>query len=106
MRDLESRLASKVQITTDGFRPYVNAVEATFAANVDYAMLVKVYGGDESNRERYSPSEIVDAVPTVITGRPKPYRISTFPCRTTKPHGSDAAPQIHAANECLLQKAR
>jgi len=77
MRDLESRLASKVQITTDGFRPYVNAVEATFAANVDYAMLVKVYGGDESNRERYSPSEIVDAVPTVITGSPKPYRIST-----------------------------
>ena len=77
MRDLESRLASRVQITTDGFRPYVNAVDDTFGANVDYAMLVKVYGGDEANRERYSPSEIVDAVPTVLTGNPKPYRIST-----------------------------
>ena len=52
MKDLESRLASRVQMTTDGFRPYVNAVDDTFGANVDYAMLVKVYGGDESNRER------------------------------------------------------
>jgi IS1 family transposase len=77
MKDLESRLASRVQLTTDGFRPYMNAVDDTFGANVDYAMLVKVYGGDESNRERYAPSEIVDAVPTVVTGRPKPYRIST-----------------------------
>jgi hypothetical protein len=56
---------------------YVNAVDDTFGANVDYAMLVKVYGGDESSRERYSPSEIVDAVPTVVTGQPKPQRIST-----------------------------
>jgi IS1 family transposase len=77
MKDLESRLARRVQITTDGFRPYVNAVDDTFGANVDYAMLVKVYGGDESNRERYCPSEIVDAVPTVVTGRPKAHRIST-----------------------------
>jgi IS1 family transposase len=77
MKDLESRLASRAQLTTDGFRPYVNAVDGTFGANVDYAMLVKVYGGDESNRERYAPSEIVDAVPTVVTGRPKSYRIST-----------------------------
>jgi IS1 family transposase len=77
MKDLESRLASRVQITTDGFRPYVNAVDDTFGANVDYAMLVKVYGADETNRERYSPSEIVDAVPTVVTGNPKSHRIST-----------------------------
>src|ERR1700733_5613896 len=77
MKNLESRLASRVQLTTDGFRPYVNAVDDTFGANVDYAMLVKVYGGDESNRERYSPSEIVDAVPTVVTGNPKSQRIST-----------------------------
>jgi IS1 family transposase len=77
MKDLESRLASRVQITTDGFRPYVNAVDDTFGANVDYAMLVKVYGGDETNRERYSPSEIVDAVPIPVIGNPKAHRIST-----------------------------
>jgi len=77
MKDLEFRLANRVQITTDGFRPYVNAVDDTFGADVDYAMLVKVYGGDEVNRERYSPSEIVDAVPTVVTGNPKSQKIST-----------------------------
>ena len=77
MHDLESRLATRVQLTTDGFRPYVNAVDATFGANVDYSMLVKVYAGDEGNRERYSPSEIVEAVPIPVMGNPKPYRIST-----------------------------
>jgi IS1 family transposase len=77
MKDLESRLASRVQLTTDGFRPYVNAVDDTFGTNVDYAMLVKVYRGDENNRERYSPSEIVEAMPITIMGWPKAHRIST-----------------------------
>jgi hypothetical protein len=43
VQDLESRLAGRVQLTTDGFRPYRDAVEDAFGANVDYAMLVKVY---------------------------------------------------------------
>ncbi|HEY4740208.1 MAG TPA: IS1 family transposase [Candidatus Acidoferrales bacterium] len=77
MKDLESRLATRPQITTDGFRPYVNAVDDTFGTNVDYAMLVKTYQGDETNRERYSPSEIVDARPVPVMGNPKPEYIST-----------------------------
>ena len=77
MKDLESRLTSRVQLTTDGFKPYLNAVDDSFGANVDYAMLVKVYSGDESSRERYSPSEIVEAVPIEVTGSPKAHRIST-----------------------------
>jgi IS1 family transposase len=77
MKDLESRLIGRVQLTTDGFRPYVNAVDDTFGANIDYAMLVKVYSGDESNRERYSLSEIVEAVPIPVIGRPKAHKIST-----------------------------
>jgi IS1 family transposase len=77
MKDLESRLATRVQLTTDGFRPYVGAVDDTFGADVDYAMLVKVYARDENNRERYSPSEVVDAVPIRVTGNPKGSRIST-----------------------------
>ena len=77
MKDLESRLATRVQLTTDGFRPYINAVDDTFGTNVDYAMLVKVYSGDESSRERYSPSEIVEAVPIPVMGSPKMQRIST-----------------------------
>jgi IS1 family transposase len=77
MKDLESRLATRVQLTTDGFRPYIDAVDATFGTNVDYAMLVKTYSGDETNRERYSPSDIVDAVPIPVQGAPKMSRIST-----------------------------
>ncbi len=77
MKDLESRLATRPQLTTDGFRPYINAVDDTFGCNVDYAMLVKTYSGDESNRERYSPSEIVDARPVPVMGNPKPQFIST-----------------------------
>ena len=77
MRDLESRIVGRIQLTTDGFRPYISAVDDTFGANVDYAMLVKVYSGDESNRERYSPSEIVEAVPIPVIGCPKAHRIST-----------------------------
>jgi IS1 family transposase len=77
MKDLESRLATRVQLTTDGFRPYIDAVDATFGTGVDYAMLVKTYSGDETNRERYSPSEIVDARPVPVMGDPKPSRVST-----------------------------
>lgn len=77
MQDLESRLVSRPQLTTDGFRPYVNAVDSTFGANVDYAMLVKLYGADEDARERYSPSEIVEARPVPVMGDPKPEYIST-----------------------------
>jgi len=77
MKDLESRLASRVQLTTDGFRPYINAVDEAFGSDVDYAMLVKLCSGDEGARERYSPSEIVDARPVPVVGRPKSEFIST-----------------------------
>jgi IS1 family transposase len=77
MKDLEGRLANRVQLTTDGFRPYINAVDYTFGTNVDYAMLVKTYSGDESSRERYSPSDIVDAVPVPVMGDPRMSKIST-----------------------------
>lgn len=77
MKDLESRLANRVQLTTDGFRPYVDAVDSTFGSNIDFAMLVKIYAGDEPNRERYSPSEIVEERPIPVMGFPQFQRIST-----------------------------
>jgi IS1 family transposase len=76
MQDLKDRLGNRVQMTTDGFKPYVNAVDDTFGADVEFAQLVKIYSGDESNRERHSPSEIVEAVPVPITGTPNRYHIS------------------------------
>jgi IS1 family transposase len=77
MRDLESRIKTRIQLTTDGFRPYVNAVEDTFGADVDYAMLVKIYGEINQPERRYSPAEIINARPIPITGDPKPWLIST-----------------------------
>lgn len=77
VRDLQSRLQYRVQLTTDGFRAYLTAVEDAFGADVDYAMLIKVYEHDEAKRERYSPSDIVQAVPTPLTGFPDPRHIST-----------------------------
>jgi transposase-like protein/IS1 family transposase len=77
MDDLAKRITNRPQISTDGFTPYVDAVEWAFGSGVDYAQLVKVYAGNEANRERYSPSECVGAVPTVIQGNPNPNMICT-----------------------------
>ena len=77
MRDLQFRVNNRFQLTTDGYQPYVEAVERTFGRAIDFSQLVKVYSGDEKTRERYSPSEIVEAIPIPIMGNPKPERIST-----------------------------
>jgi IS1 family transposase len=75
MQELEARLANRVQLTTDGFRPYGPAVESAFGSGVDYAMLVKVYENDA--RSAYSPGALVEARPIPISGNPKPHLIST-----------------------------
>ena len=80
MRDLQERLANRVQLTTDGFKPYLNAVEDNFGADIDYAMLVKVYGKEAAERESpewYKPPQVIAATPTPITGKPHPHYIST-----------------------------
>jgi len=77
MADLASRLAGRVQLTTDGLRVYVNAVENAFGANVDYAMLVKLYGSDPYGEQRYSPAECIGCQTVPITGDPDPDHIST-----------------------------
>jgi len=80
MRDLQSRLANRVQLTTDGFKPYLTAVEDSFGADVDYAMLVKLYGNEKGESEGpawYGPAKVVAAMPTPITGRPQLRYVST-----------------------------
>lgn len=75
MRDLAYRVNGKISLTTDGWGHYIPAVESAFGDRVNFAQLVKVYSGDESTRERYSPSEFIRAYPTQITGKSE--RIST-----------------------------
>jgi IS1 family transposase len=78
MQDLSSRLAHRVQLTTDGHKVYVDAVEGAFGRGVDYAMLVKHYGaGEIGGQRRYSPAEFQGAEKRVITGRPTESKIST-----------------------------
>ncbi len=68
--DLASRLANRVQITTDGHKAYLEAVEGAFGNEVDYAMLVKLYGEVVEGQKRYSPAECVGIKKTKIAGNP------------------------------------
>jgi len=77
MRDLRSRLANRVQLTTDGHRVYFNAVEDAFGAEVDYAMLVKLYGQEPESEKRYSPAKCIGTNSRVVTGYPDISKIST-----------------------------
>lgn len=77
MSDLASRLANRVQLTTDGHRAYLQAIEGAFGADIDYAVLQKLYGPDPSEEKRYSPAKCVGTETKVITGSPDPSNIST-----------------------------
>lgn len=74
--DLASRLANRVQLTTDGHKAYLEAVEGAFGADIDYAMLIKVYGNAQ-DEIRYSPAECTGTRKEIITGDPLPPAIST-----------------------------
>ena len=76
--NLRSRLTNRVQLTTDGHKAYLEAIEGAFGGDVDYAMLVKLYGGEsKEDQRRYSPAECIGAEKKVITGKPDEAFIST-----------------------------
>ena len=79
MRDVANRLRSRVQLTTDGFRAYLEAVGEAFGGDIDYAMLVKLYGKPPGPKDygRYSPSEVTGRKRSVIQGNPDRRYIST-----------------------------
>ena len=75
--DVSERLANRVQLTTDGNNTYLNAVEAFMGGNVDYAMLVKQYGENESPERSYSPAKCLGAKKRQIDGNPDMELVST-----------------------------
>lgn len=76
--DLASRLANRIQLTTDGWGPYLTAVEKVFGGAIDYAMLVKIYEGEgQQDRRRYSPAGFVKAEKRRINGSPDVKEVST-----------------------------
>jgi len=77
IRGLASRLANRVQITTDGYAAYRDAIEKAFGSGVDYAMLAKDYGIDASETRRFSHPVVLSQSVHVIEGNPDPTLIST-----------------------------
>lgn len=77
IHDLAGQLANRVQLTTDGHRVYLEAVESAFGSEIDYAMLVKLYEADSQPDSRYSPPECISCRTVVISGRPKMHHVST-----------------------------
>ena len=78
MVDLASRLANRVQLTTDGHRAYLSAVETAFGRDIDYSQLIKLYGRAQEERDtRYSPAQCIAIEKNVIQGKPEAAHIST-----------------------------
>lgn len=78
IQDVASRVSNRIQLTTDGHRVYADAVEDAFGADIDYAMLIKLYGASNDNPEsRYSPATCIGCRTGVLAGNPDPDYIST-----------------------------
>jgi IS1 family transposase len=77
MEDCASRIKNRVQITTDGHRAYLEAVENAFGADIDYAQLQKIYGAPSENDTRYSPATCIGCDMKVVSGDPDPKHVST-----------------------------
>jgi hypothetical protein len=107
VRDLAGRIANRVQVTTNGLKAYVNAMEEGFGGEVEYAVLHKVYGGGTADKSRYSPAECVGCDKKGVSGTPDPAHVSTsyIEHRTPEPNAADAEPPVRAADERLQQEA-
>ena len=77
MQDVAGRLATRVQLTTDGHKAYLEAVEGAFGADVDFAVLIKHYGEPVGALGRYSPGECTGTEQRRVEGRPDPKHVST-----------------------------
>jgi IS1 family transposase len=78
MDDLKERLANRVQLTSDGHRPYLTAVDTVFGDDVDYAMLQKIYGAEPHGEKRYSPAKCIGTQKREITGSERSGKLPTM----------------------------
>ena len=77
MNDIAGRLSNRVQLTTDGHKAYLDAVNDAFGTNVDYAMLIKVYGPELAGPGRYSPPACIGTQTCAVSGNPDRSHVST-----------------------------
>lgn len=77
IEDLAGRLSNRIQLTSDGLKLYIKAVDKAFGGDIDYAQLVKIYGISEEGEKRYSPSVCLGCESHAVTGNPDPKHINT-----------------------------
>jgi IS1 family transposase len=77
LKDLASRLKNRVQLTTDGHRMYLEAVEDVFGSEIDFSQLIKIYGNTVESQKRYSPAQCIGTEKIKINGNPKDESVST-----------------------------
>jgi IS1 family transposase len=77
MKDCAARIRNRVQITTDGHKAYLEAVEDAFGADIDYAQLQKIYGAVNDKESRYSPARCIGCEMKTVSGNPDPKHVST-----------------------------
>ena len=105
MKDCAARIRGRVQITTDGHKAYLEAVEEAFGADVDYAQLQKIYGAP-SNEEtrRYSPAICIGCEMKTVSGDPDPKHVSTSYVERHNLTHADGNEAFYSPNEWLLKE--
>ena len=105
MADVAARLANRVQLTTDGHRPYLAAVEDAFGDDIDYAMLVKVYGADNNPEKRYSPAVCLGCKTQESDRRTRPETHLNVLRGTPESDDADVDAAVYPPDERLLEEA-
>lgn len=95
MQDVAGRLATRVQMTTDGHKAYLDAVEGAFGADIDYGMLIKTYGEPVGALGRYSPGECTGADKEARRGSPRSRAYQHVICRAPEPQSSDGDASLY-----------
>lgn len=107
VQDLASRISNRIQLTTDDHRMYADAVEDAFGADIDYAMLVKIYGASNDNPEsRYSPATCIGCRTGVLAGQPDPKHISASFGERQNLSMADGDAPFHPTDKRFQQKTR
>ena len=102
MDDLRSRLANRVQLTTDGHKAYLEPVEGAFGEDVDYGQLIKLYGDtSQTEARRYSPPQCVGARQAPCHWQARTGDGQHFPCRAAQPDHANGDAPVHAADQCV-----